>query len=98
VSGRLELEVPWRGLTISPEVVVTAAQDEVFREEQRTAGSAVVNIGAAWLVVRGHMTHTITLKAYNLTNEVYRLHTSFIKDLTPEIGRGVRVSYTARLF
>jgi iron complex outermembrane receptor protein len=58
----------------------------------------VVNLGASFMAVRGHATHTVALKAYNLTNEAYRLHTSFIKDLTPEIGRGVRVSYTVRFF
>jgi iron complex outermembrane receptor protein len=55
-------------------------------------------VGASWLVVRGHMSHAITIKAYNLTNEEYRLHTSFIKDLTPEMGRGLRVSYSLKLF
>jgi iron complex outermembrane receptor protein len=90
--------VPWRGLTISPEVVFTGAQRRVFRQELPTNGSKVLNVGASWLVVRGHMSHAITIKAYNLTNEEYRLHTSFIKDLTPEMGRGLRVSYSLKLF
>jgi iron complex outermembrane receptor protein len=98
ISGRIELEVPWRGLTISPEVVFTGAQRRVFRQELPTAGSTVLNLGATWLLVRGHMTHAITFKAHNLTNEVHRLHTSFIKDLTPEMGRGLRVSYGLKLF
>jgi iron complex outermembrane receptor protein len=98
VSGRLELDVPWRSLTISPELVFTRAQGRVFRQELPTEGSIVVNLGAAWFVVRGHITHAITLKAYNLTNNVYRLHTSFIKDLAPEMGRGMRASYSVRLF
>ena len=43
--------------------------------------------------------HSITvLTGYNLTNALYRNHTSFIKDLAPEIGRGVRVNYSVRFF
>ena len=98
LSGRVELEIPWRGLTVGPEIVFNADQDNVFRDEIPTAGSVVLNLGATYLAVRGHATHTVAIKAYNLTNEAYRLHTSFIKDLAPEIGRGVRVSYTVRFF
>jgi iron complex outermembrane receptor protein len=98
VSGRVELEVPWRGLTINPEVVVTARQGNVFRDEMATAGSTVVNLGASYFVIRGHATHALTFKAYNLTNEDYRLHTSFIKDLALEMGRGIRVSYSVKMF
>jgi iron complex outermembrane receptor protein len=97
-SGRLGLELPWRGVTIQPEVVLTARQARVFREEAPTAASAVVNLGASYFVVSGHATHTIAFKAFNLTNEAWRRHTSFIKDLAPEIGRGARVTYTVRFF
>ena len=45
-----------------------------------------------------HMAHILAVSGYNLTNENYRLHTSFIKDLAPEIGRGVKVSYSLRFF
>ena len=57
-----------------------------------------MNLGASYFVVRGHVTHAVTLRAYNLTNQEYRLHTSFIKDLAPEMGRGVRLTYTVRFF
>jgi iron complex outermembrane receptor protein len=58
----------------------------------------VFNFGLTYLLVRGHTTHAITLQGYNLTDENYRVHTSLIKDLAPEIGRGVRASYTVRFF
>ncbi len=97
-SARLELSVPWRGLTVSPEVVFTADQTRVFRDETTTAGSTVVHLGATYLVARGHATHTFALKAYNLTNEEYRLHNSFIKDLAAEMGRGIKVTYAIKFF
>jgi iron complex outermembrane receptor protein len=98
LSGRLALEVPWRGLTFAPEVLMTADQDDVFRDETPTPGSTVLNLGLTYVRGQGHATHTIALKAYNLTDETYRLHTSFIKDLAPEMGRGVRVTYAVKFF
>jgi iron complex outermembrane receptor protein len=98
IGGRLEANLSWRDLRISPEVVLNGSQDRVFRHELPTDGSAVVNLGVSYFVVRGHATHAISLKAYNLTNETYRQHTSLIKDLAPEIGRGVRLSYSVKLF
>ena len=47
---------------------------------------------------RRHMAHILSLTGYNLTNALYRHHTSFIKDLAPEIGRGVKVGYSMRFF
>jgi iron complex outermembrane receptor protein len=98
VSGRVGVDVPWRGVTFSPEVIFAAAQENVFRDEATTDGYGLFNISLTYFVVRGHATHTIALKAYNLTNEEYRLHTSFVKDLAPEIGRGVKVTYAVRFF
>jgi iron complex outermembrane receptor protein len=98
LSGRLRLEVPWRGVTFTPEIVLARAQREVFRGETPTAGYALVNFGASYFVVRGHATHAITLSGQNLLNEQYRLHTSFLKDLAPEMGRSVKLSYTVRFF
>jgi outer membrane receptor protein involved in Fe transport len=48
--------------------------------------------------VAAHATHIITFQGYNLTNTDYRLHTSLIKNLAPEMGRGVKVTYGVRLF
>jgi iron complex outermembrane receptor protein len=98
VTGRIELELPWRQLSFSPEVVIRARQDRVFRDETPTDGSTVLNLGVTYFVVRGHATHAITFKAFNLTNEAYRSHTSFIKDLALEMARGARVTYTVRFF
>ena len=46
----------------------------------------------------GEAVHVFTLKGYNLGNTVYRNHTSFIKDLAPEMGRGVLLTWALRLF
>jgi iron complex outermembrane recepter protein len=98
LSARVELDVPFGNFKVGPEFVFTAAQNNVFGTETRTPGSTVVNLGASYLMARGHATHIVALKAYNLTNETYRLHTSFIKDLAAEMGRGVRLTYSVKFF
>jgi iron complex outermembrane receptor protein len=98
LQGRLELEIPWRRLTISPELVFTADQSRVFRDETPTEGSVLFNLGAVYVLGQQHLTHIFTLEGYNLTNEEYRLHTSFIKDLAPEMGRGVKATYSVKFF
>ncbi len=97
-SARIELDMPFGDFKVGPELVLTAAQNRVFRNETTTDGSAVLNLNATYLVARGHATHTVALKAYNLTNEAWRLHTSFIKDLANEMGRGVKVTYSVKFF
>jgi iron complex outermembrane receptor protein len=98
VSGRVRLDLPWKGISFSPELVVAAEQRDVFRDETTTAGYALFNIGVNYSLVRGHSTHGITFTARNLTNEEYRNHTSFIKDFALEMGRSVKVTYAVRLF
>jgi iron complex outermembrane receptor protein len=98
LSARIELDMPFGDFKVGPELVLTAAQNRVFRNETTTDGSAVLNLNATYLVARGHATHTVALKAYNLTNETWRLHTSFIKDLAAEMGRGVKLTYSVKFF
>ncbi len=96
--GELSVDLPYRGLTVTPELVFAARQDEVFRDEAPTDGYSIVNVKASYVWPMGHVAHMLTVTAFNLTNELYRNHTSFIKDLAPEIGRGVKVGYSVRFF
>jgi iron complex outermembrane receptor protein len=96
--GRVEIELKAGAFSFSPEVVFSTDQNDVFRDETPTAGWATFNLGATWQRSESHGSHLIAVQAYNLGNETYRLHTSFLKDLAPEIGRGVRFTYTVRFF
>jgi iron complex outermembrane receptor protein len=96
--GRVELEAKFGAFSISPEVVFSSDQNDVFRDESSTDGWATFNIGATWQRSDPHASHLIAAQAYNLTNETYRLHTSFLKDLAPEMGRGIKVTYSLRFF
>lgn len=96
--GSVSVDIPYRGFSITPELLFAAKQDRVFRDETGTDGYAVLNLRASHVWPSQHMAHVLSVSAFNLTNELYRNHTSFIKDLAPEIGRGVRVGYSLRFF
>ena len=98
LRGTLAVDMPDGSLHISPELLFAARQDQVFRDETETDGYALVNLDASYVWPRQHLAHVLSFTAYNLTNTLYRSHTSFIKDLAPEMGRGVKVGYAMRFF
>ncbi|MCY4636201.1 MAG: TonB-dependent receptor [Acidobacteria bacterium] len=98
LRGTLSLDVPYGGFTLSPQLEFAGRQADVFRDETETNGYSVVNLRASYVWPRQHAAHILSFTGYNLTNELYRNHTSFIKDLAPEMGRGVRVNYSVRFF
>ena len=98
LRGTLSVEIPYGPFHISPELSFAGRQDRVFRDETETDGHALVNLDASYVWPRQHLAHVLSFTAYNLANTLYRSHTSFIKDLAPEMGRGVKVGYTMRFF
>ncbi|MEJ2077744.1 MAG: TonB-dependent receptor [Acidobacteriota bacterium] len=98
LRGRIGLEYQWHGLSLRPEAVMARDQDELFPTETRTAGYTVFNLEASYTVAQEHSVHVFSVSAFNLGNRLYRNHLSFIKEIAPEIGRGVRASYTVRFF
>ena len=79
-------------------LIAVADQDKVFVNETRTPGYAVLNIAGSYVISQKHFAHVFSFNAFNLTDKLYYNHNSFIKDISPEIGRGIRVSYTVRFF
>jgi iron complex outermembrane receptor protein len=99
LSTRLAVDwLPTNGLQLRPELILTSKQDKTFDTETATAGSTVLNMSASYTVARAKLMHIFTLKGTNLTNTLYRNHTSFIKDVAPEMGRRVLLTYALRLF
>jgi len=96
--ARIGLDLRYRDLSVRPEAVFAADQEKVAPLETPTAGYGIVNVAASYTIGRQHLAHIFTVNAYNLTDRLYRNHVSFIKDLVPEIGRGVRFGYTIRFF
>ena len=98
LRARVGLDVHYKNLSVRPELVGVADQDRVFTNETRTPGYGVVNITGSYIFPAKHFANIISVNAFNLTDRLYFNHNSFIKDISPEIGRGVRVGYTVRFF
>ncbi len=95
---RLGLDARYKGLSVKPEVVMADRQSRVFSTETDTAGYTVLNLNASYTIPSQHFSHHIAFNAFNLGDRLYRNHLSFIKDIAPEIGRGLRVTYSMKFF
>lgn len=98
LRGRAGLEIRYKGLLINPEIVMANHQDRLFPNETRTAGYAVANLSGSYLFAHGHTAHIVSFNFFNMGDTLYRNHLSFIKGFAPEMGRGLRVTYTLRFF
>ncbi len=98
LRGRVGFD--WRrgGLSVKPEVILASSQQQTFTTESRSPGYTVVNLKASYTIPQRHVAHQISVNVFNIGDRLYRNHSSFIKDLAPEIGRGVRFTYMARFF
>ena len=98
LNGQVKVDLPVRGLRIAPRLRWAARMNRLYAGETPTDGYAVVDLTVSWLLLTGNATHHVSLVGHNLTDTVYRHHTSVIKDVAPQIGRGVRLSYSVRFF
>lgn len=98
LRGRIGLDIHHNNFSVKPDFVAVAAQDRVFRTETPTAGYGTFNITGNYVLSRKHYANIFSVNAFNLTNKLYYNHISFIKDISPEMGRGVRASYMIRFF
>ncbi len=98
LRARLGFDLAARGLRISPELILAGEQTATFTGETPTAGYAVVNLKAAYTYAQAQRAHQFSVNVFNVGDRLYRNHSSFIKDLAPELGRGVRVGYSLRFF
>lgn len=98
LRGRFGLDAHYKNLSVRPEFVAVGDQDRVFTNETRTAGYGIFNIAGSYIISGKHSANIFSVSAYNLNNKLYFNHISFIKDISPEIGRGVRFNYTIRFF
>ncbi|PYS98618.1 MAG: hypothetical protein DMF63_15185 [Acidobacteria bacterium] len=98
MRGRVGLDVHYKNFSVKPEFVAVGDQDRVFLNETPTAGYGTFNVSGNYVVSRKHYANIFSVNAFNLNNRLYYNHISFIKDISPEIGRGMRLSYTLRFF
>jgi iron complex outermembrane receptor protein len=96
--GRAGFEFRKGGFRIQPQAILTNRQKRVYVNETPTAGYVVFGFTSSYTWARQHVAHIAGVEAFNLGDVLYRNHLSFIKDRAPEIGRGVRFTYTVRFF
>ena len=75
-------------------VTFTGDQNRVSPGETSTEGSAVLRLYGSYAFAAGGMTNTVTVRLDNATNELYRNHLNYLKDLLPEMGRSFKVIYS----
>ena len=90
------LDWNYKGFSVRPVIRLAARQTRVYDYETPTTGYAVFDANASYTLIRDRLVHVFSIGGFNLGDKLYRNHLSFIKDLAPEIGRGVRGSYTLR--
>ena len=98
LRGRFGLDLHRGNFNVRPEFVAVGRQDRIYTNETPTAGYGAINVAASYIYSTQHLAHIFSVNAYNLNNRLYFNHISFIKEISPEIGRGIRFSYTIRWF
>jgi iron complex outermembrane receptor protein len=90
------LRLDHRPFHLEGEVRRVGAQTRVYGAETPTAAYTVVNAHGSYQLTTGDAVHTVTLRVDNIADELYRNHLSYIKDLTPEMGRSIKLVYGVR--
>jgi iron complex outermembrane receptor protein len=98
LRSRAGFEFRFKNLFLNPEVVMANRQDRVFPTETQTPGYTTFNLSGSYLIAQQHAAHVISFNFFNIGDRLYRNHLSFIKEFAPEMGRGLRVTYTLRFF
>jgi len=98
IRGRVGFDARHKGLSFRPELILASAQNKIFPTETPTAGYTAANLIASYTVARTHRLHIFSVNLFNAGDRLYRNHLSFIKDFAPELGRGVRFSYSVQFF
>ncbi|MBI4471386.1 MAG: TonB-dependent receptor [Acidobacteria bacterium] len=98
LRGRFGFDGRYKGLSVRPELAMAKDQNRIFPTETRTAGYTVVNLTASYTLPQQHFSHYFAMSVFNIGDRLYRNHVSFIKDIAPEIGRGVRATYSVKFF
>ena len=98
LRGKVGLDFRYAGLSVKPELIMAGRRGDVFNTETPTAGYTVANLAASYTIPKSHFSHHMSMNFFNIGDQLYRNHSSFLKDLVPEIGQGVRFSYAVKFF
>lgn len=105
LGGRLGLRFDGRHIFGGAGVRAAAAQNRVprpiaigesFEQPVRpTDGHVLADATLGWHLIRPHFDHTLMLRVLNVADTAWRDHLSRIKDVAPQPGRNVQLTYRA---
>lgn len=93
---RVGLDAESDAWAASIEAVDAARQGRTATFESATDGYTLLNANLVWRPKGKSGPFTVRLDGRNLTDELARVHTSFLKDKAPLPGRSVRLTLTAQ--
>lgn len=93
LKGHLALKYERPLWWVRGEAEMAARQDRIGEFESATEGYAVVNASAGVRLTMGGRLNVLTATLANATNTEYRNHLSRVKDIMPEAGRGLSLTY-----
>ena len=94
--GWVGLRFERSGFHLEGRLLAADRQDLTYGLETPTAGYALADVHGSYSFAAGRTLHTVTLRLDNATDRLYRNHLSYIKDLTPEMGRTLKLVYAMR--
>jgi iron complex outermembrane receptor protein len=89
------LDYQYNKFTAGLDITNVFAQNDNSALETDTGGYTVLNFNSNYQVIEGDQSLNLFAKATNLLDEDGRLHTSFIKDRAPIMGRALTVGLQA---
>jgi iron complex outermembrane receptor protein len=93
LRSRLALEYAPTSWFARIETELSATQRRIGEFETTTDGYAVFHASAGLRLTIAGRLNVLTVSAENLTDEEYRNHLSRVKEIMPEAGRGLSVTY-----
>ncbi|MGB0542821.1 MAG: TonB-dependent receptor [Longimicrobiales bacterium] len=93
LHGRVGLAYDRTTWFVHGETELAAEQTRVGEFEDATPGYTVYHLAGGVRLTLGGRLNVLTLSLENLTDEEYRNHLSRVKEIMPEAGRGLRLTY-----
>ncbi len=93
LSAKIDLSFHRGPMTILLQSKGSARQNRLDQFERPTDGYLIHDLHVQYIIQRWGMLHTISLTVENVENREYRRHLNRIKEIMPEPGRNLRLSY-----
>lgn len=98
LRGRIGLRYQRDAFQAGGDLLIVGRQDRIQGLETPTDGYNLLKLFATYgfTDASGRVLHTVTARLDNVTDAEYRNHLSYLKDLTSEMGRNLKILYEVR--